>query len=228
MTKLAVPLAQLGHKVTISDISSAEVELASQKVELKNASFEASVISDARSIQTHKQLYRENHFDLVLCFGPLYHILDQGEQAQVVLDCLKICQPGGYVALAFVSKNAHLRDIAVKDPQRLQKEAEFYHTNGYLSDGKYTRGRAPMHHTTIPQIRELLLRAQERVKNAQNSFAVEKMISCEGFLGFQHASHLAKLDDQAFSLWLNVILETAEDETTLGCADHVLVILRKT
>lgn len=224
----AIPLACLGHKVTVSDISSAEVELARRKVERQNTSFQASVVTDARSIQQHEQLYRESHFDLVLCFGPLYHILDSTEQAQVALDCLKVCQPGGYVALAFVTKNAHLRDIAVRDPRRLQTESAFYKADGYLFDGKYTRGHAPMHHTTIPQIRELLSDVKKQCQTAGDSFTVEKMISCEGFLGYQHALHLADLDDEAFSRWLEVVLQTAGDETTLGCADHVLVILKKT
>lgn len=128
---------------------------------------------------------------------------------------------------AFVTRNAHLRDIAVRDPARLLAEGDFYAQ--YMKDGKYTRGSAaPMHHTTPKEIREFLRSTQMDRKSTAATFEVVKMVSCEGFLGFIHAASLCKLPDDEFEEWLKVILETASDEETLGSADHLLVVLRRT
>jgi len=122
-------------------------------------------------------------------------------------------KPGGFVLAAFVSRNAHLRDVASREPERLAKEWEFY--EHYLGDGgKYTRGNnAPMIHSTVDEIRRVIDTTKRIAR--ENSIAVEltKLISCEGFLGFRHAETLARLDSDAFAKWLDVVLRNLVQKT---------------
>lgn len=182
---------------------------------------------DARKLRSRPELYKPSFYDIVLLPGPLYHILDDAERADVLLAALEMVKPGGFVLAAFVSLNAHLRDVASRDPERLAKEWGFYEQ--YLRDGgKYTRGsKAPMIHSTIDEIR-LVIETTKRLAREENlEVELTKLISCEGFLGFRHAENLASIDNDGFARWLDVVLRTAEDETNLGAADHILAILKR-
>ncbi|KAK4497786.1 hypothetical protein PRZ48_010439 [Zasmidium cellare] len=223
----AIPLAQDGHRVSISDISSASANFAVQKAQAANLHFVTSSAFDARSLRSHSEIYKPNHYSLVLLPGPLYHILDEDERCDVLLSALEIVKPGGYVLAAFVTRNAHLRDIAVRDPGRLAREWGFYER--YLRDGRYTRGgKAPMYHASLKEIRALVATARRKGQDKGIGSELGKLVSCEGFLGFQHASHLVELDEDAFARWREVVLGSAADEATLGAADHILAVIRRT
>jgi S-adenosylmethionine-dependent methyltransferase len=182
---------------------------------------------DARKLRSQPEFYKPSFYDLVLLPGPLYHILDDEQRADVLLTAFEMIKPGGFVLAAFVSRNAHLRDVASRDPERLEKEWEFYEQ--YLRDGgKYTRGsNAPMIHSTVDEIRRVIDTTKQLAREEDIDMELTKLISCEGFLGFRHAEALAELGGDAFAKWLAVVLRTAEDETNLGAADHVLAILKR-
>ena len=187
---------------------------------------EWSLSIDARHIRYYPEVYRNSYYDLELWLGPLYHIMDPRDRTDVILAALDTVRPGGFIATPFVTKNEHLRDVAARDPNRIKLEWEFY--SEYLTHGRYTRGRnAAMHHTSPKEIHELLAAIKEADKPMDLEFDLVKMISCEGFLGFHHGTHLVDLDNESFAKWPEVILQTAEDETTLGSADHLLVILQR-
>lgn len=183
---------------------------------------------DARELRSRPDFYKPEFYSVVLLLGPLYHILDNAERADVLLTALEMVEPGGIVLAAFISRNAHLRDVASRDPERLMREWSFYEQ--YLRDGgKYTRGsNAPMIHSTIDEIGEVIDSTQRFAREKGIYSKLTKLISCEGFLGSRHAERLAQVDSDVFATWLDVILRTAEDESNLGAADHILAFLERT
>lgn len=227
MCLAAIELAKQGHTVSISDISSREVDFAVKKAAQLGVEFATSEAFDARNLRKYRSIYREGDYDILLLLGPFYHILEERERRDLLSTALHTVHPDGYLIAAFVTRNAHLRDIAVRDPHRLSSEADFY--KQYLQDGKYTGGTAaPMHHTTINEIYQLLVSVRQDGHFGALQFELKRIIACEGFLGFQHASHLSRLDDDTFQRWLDVILASATERDSLGAADHLLVILKRT
>ncbi|KAF2173456.1 hypothetical protein M409DRAFT_15738 [Zasmidium cellare ATCC 36951] len=223
----AIPLVRAGHHLSISDISPSSVHLAHQKARAAGLRFTTTFSLDARCLRYHAEIYKPAHYDIVLLLGPVYHILSGPDRSDVLLAGLETVKPGGFMLAAFVTKNAHLRDVATRDPERLHTEWGFY--EGYLRDGRYARGgKAPMWHGTIGEIRGLIEGLQRAGGEKGVESEVLKLVSCEGFLGFGHASHLASLGEEAFERWLGVVLESAADDTTLGAADHVLAVIRRT
>ena len=88
---------------------------------------------------------------MVLCQGPMYHILEEQDRINVLRACKYVTKLSSYILVAFVTRFAHLRDLAVKDPRRLIREEEFY--NRYLEDGKYTRNpQIQSHHVMSTEI----------------------------------------------------------------------------
>jgi hypothetical protein len=56
---------------------------------------------------------------------------------------------------------------------------------------------------------------------------LERLVSCEGFLGGGLASKISELPDDAYERWVDVVLRFAEDENNLGNADHLLAVARR-
>ncbi|KAF7171814.1 hypothetical protein CNMCM5623_004145 [Aspergillus felis] len=118
--RYALPLAKLGHSVTLADISDRELEIARSTAEEAQVKLTAIVKADARDIRSNPVIFQEQKYDLVLCQGPLYHLLEENERRAVLSACAAILKPNGVILAAFVLQYAHLRDIAQRDPMRLR------------------------------------------------------------------------------------------------------------
>jgi S-adenosylmethionine-dependent methyltransferase len=101
-----------------------------------NVDFENTYHFDARMLRDVVQL-QQKRYNLALILGPLYHLLDSTDRCVVLMNFIGMIEPGGFVAAAFVSRNAHLRDVCMRDPARLKREPSFYQQ--YLRDGRYAR-----------------------------------------------------------------------------------------
>jgi len=126
------------------------------------------------------------------------------------------------VVIAFVTRNAHLRDVAKNDPERIVVEQETY--DEYFRTCRYVRGSGPsMFHWTIKGIEGFF----GGLRQTAPPFELVKRVGCEGFLGFRLGANLANVSDTCFARWMDLIMETSEDEETLGASDHLLVVLSK-
>lgn len=165
-------------------------------------------------------------YDVVLCLGPLYHILPNEDRTDVLRTCIGFAKPGGYVLAAYVSVYAHLRDMARRDPGRLFKEWDFY--SSYLSTGSYTRNpQTESLHVYPRALKEELAVLNEKLGRLGGKVEVERIVSCEGFLGFEGAKALKGLNEAEMEKWVDVVMGSAEEAETLNSADHLLVVLRK-
>jgi len=216
----AIALAKQGHGVTLNDLSHRNLEVAKGNAEKASVRLDAIIHANALAIPQCEPLQAcQGSFDVVLCLGPLYHLLDPEERSTVIRNSILMAKPGGYVLLAYVTVYAHLRDMGRRDPSRLVKEWDFYER--YLNSGEYTRKVETESFHVYPADLEKELQA------FGGQARVERTVSCEGFLGFDGARGLAKLKDEELERWLDIIMRSAEDKETMNSADHLLVVLRK-
>ena len=190
--------------MTISDLSSGLTDKALENATAAGVSFVDSVVADARDLAQTPKLYEKGPYDLVLLLGPLYHILEEEEQLRAVISALDMVKPGGHVVIAFVTRNAHLRDVVKSDPERIVMEKETY--DEYFKTCRYVRGSGPsMFHWTIKGIEAFF---NELIHTAP-PFEIFKRVGCEGFLGFRLGANLAHVGQDCFARWMDVIMETA-------------------
>ncbi|KAL1962504.1 hypothetical protein VTN77DRAFT_9625 [Rasamsonia byssochlamydoides] len=132
--RYAVKLAQLGHAVILVDISQSELDVARLFAAQSGVSLAGIQQADARHIRQYassilKMGDGDEGYDLILCQGPLYHLMEESERLEVVCvcACAAMLRPGGFFLAAFVTKFAHLRDLAQRDPMRLwEEQTSFY------------------------------------------------------------------------------------------------------
>ncbi|KAF2093571.1 hypothetical protein NA57DRAFT_81074 [Rhizodiscina lignyota] len=106
-----------GHKLYISELTQACLELAVQKFDMANLKPKAVIHRDAESIFQRPE-FSENVFDIVLLLDPLYHILDSSARLLVVQNILQVLAHGSFLVVAFARRNAHPRDVACCEPDR--------------------------------------------------------------------------------------------------------------
>lgn len=216
MTRPAIHLAQQGHKVTLNDLSSNNLTIAEANAQAAGLVLEDVVHANALDITLHAT---PASFDVVLCLGPLYHLTTLAERERVVSNALALAKPGAYVLLAYVTVFGHLRDVARREPARLVNEWGFYER--YLRTGVYDRRPDNESFHVYPKDVE---RELECVKGGAE---VVRMVSCEGFLGFDTARALARVGEEEMERWVDVVMQSADQPQSFNSAEHLVVVLKK-
>ena len=109
----AMWLAERGYDVTLIDPVPMHASEAAERSARSAHPFTAG-LGDARDLDQ-----ADGTFDVVLLFGPLYHLPDRGERRRALSEAARVVRPGGIVAVAAISRFASILDGMV---------------NGYLSD----------------------------------------------------------------------------------------------
>ncbi|XWX01627.1 hypothetical protein V2A60_009655 [Cordyceps javanica] len=237
--KLAFALADDGHAVDLVDLTPDLVAMAQQEQEERRAAAAGGGSGGGgllRSIAVGNALHAPSlpqpaapaaHYDGVLLLGPLYHLLEEGERVAAVSNALRLARPGtGIVFLAFISIAAHLRDVAVRDPAKLVRAGAFYQK--YLRSGRYDMFKESLgitvqsHHTCAADARAFL----------QGHFAHEaelvELRSTEGILGGGLDAKLEAAGPEVVQAWASLMYEEySTKEEFLGCADHLIAVLRR-
>lgn len=95
-------LAQAGHLVRIVDIAPRHVGTANE--DLSELGVKAE-LGDARSLQ-----FSDDTFDVVLVFGPLYHLIERSDRIRALREAARVVRPTGMVAVGAISRFASLFD----------------------------------------------------------------------------------------------------------------------
>ncbi|AEO70618.1 uncharacterized protein THITE_2122252 [Thermothielavioides terrestris NRRL 8126] len=137
--KIAFALADEGHDVDLIDLTPELIRLAQTEQDQRRAAGNRPLLrSIAVGNALDKSALPEGAYDAVLLLGPLYHLLEESERATAVSHALELARPdGGLVFVAFVTIDAHLRDVAMRNPGKIVELKEFY--SKYLIDGRYEK-----------------------------------------------------------------------------------------
>ncbi|KXJ86958.1 S-adenosyl-L-methionine-dependent methyltransferase [Microdochium bolleyi] len=226
--KLAFALADEGHEVDLIDLSPDLIQLAQDEQDRRaTVSGKQQLTSIGVGNALDDSGLDKDSYDAVLLLGPLYHLLDEAERVQAVQNALQLAKSqGGLVFCAFVGIEAHLRDLVSRDPARLLKEKEFY--DAYLASGRYERVNeaagttAQSFHTNSSHVR---LFFQQHFSGTLELIGLR---STEGILGGGLDKALIDADPAVVKTWADLMFENySEQERHLGCADHLLAVLRR-
>ncbi|EGX88418.1 Methyltransferase type 11 [Cordyceps militaris CM01] len=228
--KLAFALADDGHAVDLVDLTPALVALAQQEQDARRASGQTDHLLRSLSVGNAlhvSALLPAASYDGVLLLGPLYHLVEESERVAAVAQALQLARPGtGVVFCAFVSVAAHLRDIAVRDPAKLVRAGGFY--KNYLRSGRYDAFKESLgiavqgYHTCAADTRAFL------EKHFTKEAELVELRSTEGILGGGLDAKLEDAGPEVVQAWASLMYdEYSAKEEYLGCADHLIAVLRR-
>ncbi|KAI0077592.1 S-adenosyl-L-methionine-dependent methyltransferase [Panus rudis PR-1116 ss-1] len=218
------PLAAKGHDVTLVDLSPGLISVAASRAEEDPDGPRPSriMVGDALSLDTLLP-GEEGTFDVVLLLGPLYHIMSPELRERAIRQAWRMVAQGGSLFCAWVSRWAHYRDLAMREPQRLFRRKDFYAK--HAQNGDYVRtdeDNVPIHamHHEIPSQMPIILR---RVTGVQNV----KMVGAEGILAGNLDKPVNDLEGEEFEAWVHKCMDIGHDENEWMMSDHIIGIAQK-
>jgi S-adenosylmethionine-dependent methyltransferase len=214
--RYAIELARRGYTVTLFDLSSECLRVAQEKAREAGVTLLACV----RGTATDLSRFSDAGFDAVLLMGPLYHLLDEAERVQALLEVSRVLKPGGRLFAAFISRFAPLRYAAAEEPDLPLREPETLRL--ILDTGRLpprdAEGAGFVAHFAHPA--EIVPLVQ------QTGFEVLAALGVEGVVS-QIEAGVNALSGEAWDTWVALNYRIAQDTAAHGGAEHLLVVAQK-
>ena len=209
------PLAKKGYKVTLADLSETLLEQAKKQKEEDKVE---NLISCDQVNATDLSCYKDNSFDVVLLFGPLYHLTEKSEREKCVGEIRRVLKTGGKVFASFIP---HLSgSIALvqrfcwsPDQVDINTLEECFESGKFknLSSNGFQEGCYP----ASEEIEILFL---------ENGFDKLLVRSIRGF-GYEKEDVIYKFKNKnVFTKLLDLINSTAEDKSIIEMCGHAMYV----
>ena len=209
------PLAKKGYKVTLADLSETLLEQARKQKEEDKIE---NLISCDQVNATDLSCYKDNSFDVVLLFGPLYHLTEKEEREKCVSEVWRVLKTGGKVFASFIPHLAGSIALVQRfcwspDQVSINTLEECFNSGKFknLSDNGFQEGYYP----TSEEIETLF------TANGFNKLLVR---SIRGF-GYEKEDVIYKFKNKnVFSKILELIDSTAEDKSIIEMCGHAMYV----
>ncbi|MBX4269652.1 class I SAM-dependent methyltransferase [Clostridium estertheticum] len=207
--------ANKGNEVMATDITPKHVEIIKQK--LSKVSNTIKLQAEVANAIDLKQ-YDSESFDVVLCLGPMYHLINEKDRESCISENLRILKKGGILAIAYINKHYVLNSIMSQDKNFL--------THGFidkiLSGGTIEEGEKECFWTdaffTTPTDMELLV-SKFNTKIIDHA-ATDGISPLLGKL-------VDEMNDEEYEAWIYYNLCSCREKSILGSSNHALLICRK-
>ena len=209
------PLANKGYKLFLADLSNDLIEQAKlQKQEEDNTNIVSCDVVNAINLS----VYDNNQFDVVILFGPLYHLLDKSERQQCISEINRVLKPKGKVFASFIpylSGSIAIIDRYFRHPQQvdINNLTEVFNSGRFnnLSDSGFQEGYYP----SVKEIEELF---------ASNNFNKIVIKSIRGF-GYGKEDLLYNIENiEIKNKVIELIDKTSENQSIIDTCGHAIYI----
>lgn len=202
----SIELAKKGFKVTAIELVQKNLDVLNKKSKgLKNLTAEQG---DALDLSR----FKDNSFDMVLCFGPLYHLFTEKDKLQAINEAIRVCKKDGIIMFAYLTHSSVVWNFGVKKKQ-------FEHLSKFLTEeGK------------IKDIPEEVF-STYFIEDFKNQFDDDKTkhllnVASDG-LAYGFREYVDELDDEQYKLFIDWHLKTCERCDQQGLSSHMLYICKK-
>lgn len=150
--------------------------------------------------------YADHSFDIVLLFGPLYHLHDDKDKRKCIEEAKRVCKPDGKIFFAFISNDPVILTMQ-------QRHAD------YLLEGDYNKDTFrlddfPFVFHTIDRCRELLNNAGIQICHEVASDGVSELLQ----------ELINGLDSDSYEQYLRYHFYICEKPEHLGMTNHLLFV----
>ena len=191
------------------DLFPPHIDLFNQKITENRHNNVSCNVGDALNLEN----IPDSSFDVVLCFGPIYH-LPPDEREIVFAECKRVCKPDGIAAFAYLVPVGSYAGACIKDEWRnIYPNTK---ANEYILE-KGTSDDAPgVFYFTMPEDIEITAKKHgfHKIKNlGVNFWVVMKIVD--------------DMDDERFELMKPIYDRMASYESCTGMSGHALLVCRK-
>lgn len=214
--RYSIELAKAGHRVTLLDLSSKNVELARQKARELGVELEDFIHGNALDLSR----FADSSFDAVLLMGPLYHLVEPSDRELAIREALHVLAPGGVFFASFISRYAVYLDLLKWEPEAIIHKAGDYEklmiAPTYIPT-EQNQGFTDAYFIHPMEIEPLM---------AGRGLTTLRLAVAEGIIAAVEAAVNA-LPEEAFEAWVDVCYKLGTDPITWGAGEHMLYVGRK-
>lgn len=150
--------------------------------------------------------YPDDAFDVVLVFGPLYHLHSMDDRKRCIREALRVCKPTGKLFFAFISNDMVFLTEFMYDP--------LYFTTGEYDRESFAQEPFPFVFHTVTQCRDLLDACGVKLLHQVASDGISELL----------AQQIDGLDDENFQRYLDYHNYICEKPEFLGMSNHLLFV----
>ncbi|MGD8191688.1 class I SAM-dependent methyltransferase [Brevibacillus ginsengisoli] len=208
--------AEKGNKVVATDITPKHVELIQEKVVKRNGvplDLEAKIAN-----ATNLGEFESEAFDVVLCLGPLYHLINETDRVKCIQESLRVLKRGGLLVVAYINKHYILHSVMLNNKKYLtNKFIDKMLRTGVIRDGEEECFWTDAFFTTPEEMISLL-----------ENFEVEIIdhLASDGFSPFL-GKYLNTFETDEVDTWVHYIENSCREKSILGISNHALLICQK-
>jgi ubiquinone/menaquinone biosynthesis C-methylase UbiE len=201
-------LHDLCKEYTGVDIVPENLDLFEEKIEKNGIKNISTMVGDATNLIN----INGNEFDVVLVFGPMYHLPPE-ERDLVFKEAKRICKADGIMMFAYINKlGAYLQDGVLTDPNRYPNK----NANEYVFVKETSDDTPGLFFFTSPG---------KMKENAENNEL--EVIKNVGVNFFFNKELINNMDDEKFGCWLEISEYMCNDESCTGLSTHSIIICKK-
>ena len=153
--------------------------------------------------------YESDSFDIVLLFGPLYHLHEEADKLQCIEEAKRVCKPDGKIFFAFISN-----DMVILTMQQCQED---YLMNGDYNKETFWLDDFPFVFHTPDHCRELLGKAGIQIRHEVASDGASELLQ----------DLVNSLDEASYQQYLRYHFYICEKPEFLGMSNHLLFVGEK-
>ncbi|WIV12719.1 class I SAM-dependent methyltransferase [Proteiniborus sp. MB09-C3] len=207
--RYAFHFANKGCKLTALDIVSKHVDIMKEKSRAKDISMDIR-LGNALELDG----INDDSYDVVLCLGPLYHLIKEDDRKKSIEEALRVLRKGGILAIAYINRYATFVNYINREKDNINNEGLYNIVRTGLEFGDE---RDCFYYSTYHEMESLM-----------STFNIEKInhISTDG-IGGTLRDRLKEFNDDEFRKWIEYHFMTCQDESLIGYSQHGLYICKK-
>ena len=212
----SIHYAGKGHKVTLIDLSSENIELAKEKAGDYGVDIDAM---QGNALDLSR--FDDEQFDAVFLMGPLYHLTELEDREKALAEAVRVLKPGGYLFSSFILTYGNVI-YSLRSNSKVILEPE---------SGKYLDAAADdqsiafrpfgftyAYETSVTDAKKLI--------NSNNDLTIKTMFGQEGILA-PYCAKLAEMPRDQRKAWYDYSLRFCEKEEYLSHAEHLMIVAKK-
>lgn len=203
--RYSIELANEGYDVTAIELVKHNLRVIEQKSD-KVKAYQGNALDLSR--------FKSNSFDLVLLFGPMYHLCNEKDKIKALKEAKRVTKENGIIMIAYCMNDYCVITHGFKDNEILKCIDD-----NMLDDEFHCLSKE----TDLYSVVRL-----EDIENLNKMVNLEriKIITPDGPSNYIRPI-LNKMNDKTFEVFLNYHFKTCERLDLMGAAAHTLDILKK-
>lgn len=195
--------ARRGYEVCALELADANIKAFRRKIRAEDA------IELVQGNALDLVCYADESFDIVLLFGPLYHLHSAEDRRRAIEEAKRVCKKGGKLFFAFITN-----DMVIL--------TEFCYNSRYFTEGDYDKVSFRLHDfpfvfATVERSRTMLADCGVKIIREVAADGVSELLQ----------DKINALDEEDFEQYLRYHFYISEKPEFLGMTNHLLLVGEK-